>query len=66
MGVFDCLNGINDKEKMMDIVNEINNEAIYEKMSREDKEQNNSRIFTDEIADAVCMVGKSTKKIKSK
>ncbi len=61
VGAFDYLNGTGDNEKMQNIVNELNNQAVCETKEIFDSgnEQNTSRFFADELADAVCMVGKS-------
>lgn len=61
MGAYDYLNGIGDSEKMQNIVDEINNQAVSEseRIFDGDIEQNTSRFFADELADMVGMVGKS-------
>ena len=61
MGAYDCLNGTGDNEKMQNIVDEIYNQAVSEseQILDGDIEQNTSRFFADELADAVGMVGKS-------
>jgi transcriptional regulator with PAS, ATPase and Fis domain len=61
MGAFDCINGTGDNEKMHNIVNEISNQDLKseKKIFDNEIEQNGSHYFADELADSVCMVGKS-------
>ncbi len=61
VGAFDCLNGIGDNEKMQNIVNEIEKQDVtdIEEVFNIEVEEGTSRFFADDVADSVCMVGKS-------